>query len=42
VLEYEQIVLVGSMQVPVVLVALVGQQGWPALPQAHEACEQVP
>jgi hypothetical protein len=42
VLVYEQIVVVGSMQVPLVLVALVGQQGWPALPQAQEDCEQVP
>jgi hypothetical protein len=35
-------VLVVSMQVPLVLEELVGQHGWPALPQAHAPCEQVP
>jgi hypothetical protein len=41
-LVYEQMLLTGSRQVPIVLPELVGQQAWPAFPQAHDPAEHVP
>jgi hypothetical protein len=41
-LEYVQVVLAVSTQLPSVLPELVGQHAWPALPHAHDPAEQVP